>query len=421
MAGVVMFLDVTEQRRYAQEREELLASERAARAEAERASRLKDDFLATVSHELRTPLNAILGYAQLLRHGVMPAHKVSDGLEVIERNARIQTQIIEDILDMSRIVSGKMRLDVQRVELSSVIEAAMDTVRPAADARGIRLIKTLDPLTGPIAGDPSRLQQVVWNLLTNAIKFTPKGGLVQVVLERINSHLEVSVSDNGPGIKPEFLPHVFDKFRQADASTTRKHGGLGLGLAIVRNLVEMHGGSVRVHSEGEGKGATFTVALPVSAVHASPESEERVHPRSPSMGMPLRDRPSLSSVTVLVVDDEPDARELVRRLLEDCGARVTTAGSAQEALDLLDRERVDVLVSDIGMPGEDGYELVRRVRARGPGRQGGVPAAALTAFARSEDRTRALRAGYQTHISKPVEPMELLFAVASLAGKTGSA
>jgi PAS domain S-box-containing protein len=402
-----------------QEREELLVSERAARAEAERASRLKDDFLATVSHELRTPLNAILGYAQLLRQGAVQPHKVSDGLEVIERNARIQAQIIEDILDMSRIVSGKMRLDVQRVELQSVVEAAMETVRPAADAKNIRLIRTVDPLAGPVSGDPNRLQQVVWNLLANAIKFTPKGGRIQIVLASVNSHVEVAVSDNGQGIKSDFLPYVFDKFRQADASMARKHGGLGLGLAIVKNFVEMHGGSVAVKSPGEGQGATFVVSIPISAVHASPEAEDRVHPRSPSPRRPDEDRPSLTSVSVLVVDDEADARELVRRLLEDCGARVMTAGSAEEAIGVLERERVDVLVSDIGMPGEDGYALIRRVRERGPERQGGIPAAALTAFARSEDRTRALKAGYQTHIAKPVEPVELMFAVATLVGKTG--
>jgi PAS domain S-box-containing protein len=411
--------EITARRQAEADREQLLASERAARTEAERASQLKDEFLATVSHELRTPLNAILGYAGLMRRGVIKPSEVPDAVEVIERNARVQAQIIEDILDMSRIVSGKLRLDVQPVDLSAVVDAALDTVQPAADAKGIRLTRAVDPLLGLVSGDPNRLQQVVWNLLTNAIKFTPKGGRVEVALAREGAQVELSVSDNGQGIKLEFLPHVFDKFRQADASTTRKHGGLGLGLAIVRNLVEMHGGTIRAKSAGEGQGATFVMSLPLSAAHASVEADDHASDRPTLEPISSVDRPSLTEVSVLVVDDEPDARELVRRLLEDCGARVALAASTQEALDVLDRARVDVLVSDIGMPGEDGYQLIRRVRARGREGQGDIPAAALTAFARSEDRRRALQAGYQTHIAKPVEPMELVFAVASLAGMTG--
>ena len=410
--------DVTERKAAEQERERLLEAERAARAEAERASRLKDDFLTTVSHELRTPLNAIMGYAQLLRHSALDAD-TAQGLEVIERNARIQGQIIEDLLDMSRIVSGRLRLDVQHVDLQKVIDAAVETVQPAADARSVRLSKAVDPHVGPVNGDPARLQQVIWNLLANAVKFTPKGGRVQVTLARINSHIEIAVSDTGQGIEPDFLPYVFDKFRQADATTTRRHGGLGVGLSIVKNLVEMHGGSIRAQSAGEGRGATFVVSLPLLAVHRSASELPRRHPRSGPVSSAPTDRPSLQGVTVLAVDDEPDARELVRRLLEDFGARVLVAASAEEALSAMDEEKVDVLLSDIGMPKIDGYALLRAVRKREPMQGGQVPAAALTAFARSEDRTRALMAGFQTHIAKPVEPIELVFAVASLARRTG--
>jgi CheY-like chemotaxis protein len=381
---------------------------------------MKDEFLATLSHELRTPLNAILGYAQLLRTGVMGQAELADGLEVIERNARAQTQIIEDLLDMSRIISGKVRLDVQPVNLVDVIEAAVRTVAPAADARGIRMQKILDPLAGPVSGDPNRLQQVFWNLLSNAIKFTPKGGRVQVVLQRVNSHVEVTVSDSGVGIKPEFLPYVFDRFRQADATAARRYGGLGLGLAIVKSLVELHGGSVHAASPGEGRGATFVVHLPLSLLTHDHDSD---HPGAKAVrrpGSPAEQfHANLADVSILVVDDERDARELVRRLLVECDARVLTAASADEALPLLSADhRPDVLISDIGMPGVDGYEFIRRVRALGPDRGGAVPAVALTAFARSEDRTRAILAGYQMHVAKPVEPAELVAVVASLAGRT---
>jgi PAS domain S-box-containing protein len=418
MLGVAV--DITPRKLIEQERDRLLESERAARGDAERASRMKDEFLATLSHELRTPLNAILGYAQLLRTGVMGQAELADGLEVIERNARAQTQIIEDLLDMSRIISGKVRLDVQPVNLVDVIEAAVRTVAPAADARGIRMQKILDPLAGPVSGDPNRLQQVFWNLLSNAIKFTPKGGRVQVVLQRVNSHVEVTVSDSGVGIKPEFLPYVFDRFRQADATAARRYGGLGLGLAIVKSLVELHGGSVRAASPGEGRGATFVVHLPLSLLSHDHDSD---HPGAKAVrrpGSPAEQfHANLADVSILVVDDERDARELVRRLLVECDARVLTAASADEALPLLSADhRPDVLISDIGMPGVDGYEFIRRVRALGPDRGGAVPAVALTAFARSEDRTRAILAGYQMHVAKPVEPAELVAVVASLAGRT---
>jgi hypothetical protein len=356
--------DISERKRATEEREQLLESERAARAEAERASRMKDEFLATLSHELRTPLNAILGWATILRMDATAA-EITEGADVIERNARAQARIIDDLLDMSRIISGKVRLDVQRVELASVLEAAIETVRPAADAKGVRLQAVLDPLALPVSGDPSRLQQVFWNLLTNAVKFTPRGGRVQVLLERVNSHLEASVVDTGEGIAPEFLPYVFDRFRQADASTTRPHGGLGLGLAIVKQLVELHGGSVTAKSAGVGRGATFTVALPLSVLHRSPEADsERRHPGSADASPPdVVASFDLTGVNILVVDDEADARALIARLLQSRNAIVRTAGSASEAFRLLQSEKPDVLISDIGMPGEDGYTLIGRVRA----------------------------------------------------------
>jgi PAS domain S-box-containing protein len=419
--------EVEEKLRLDEEREALLERERAARTEAERASRMKDEFLATLSHELRTPLNAILGWSQVLGGGPVDPDDLAQGLETIERNARAQTQIIEDLLDMSRIISGKVRLDVQRIDLAPVIEAALDTVRPAAAARGIRLLATLDPLARGVSGDPGRLQQVFWNLFSNAIKFTPRGGRVQILLERVNSHLEVSVIDTGEGIRPEFLPHVFDRFRQEDASTARRHGGLGLGLAIVKQLVELHGGSVRAKSAGPGQGATFVVSLPLMAVYSRSDASEveRRHPQAgghAAMVSPPRIDLRLDGLKVLAVDDEADARSLVKRLLEDCGATVRTAGSASEALEAVRAERPDVLVSDIGMPGEDGYSLIRRVRALEAERGGldPIPAVALTAYARSEDRMKAVLAGFQMHVSKPVEAAELLTMVASLAGRAGS-
>jgi PAS domain S-box-containing protein len=404
-----------ERRRNEAAREQLLSSERAARADAERASHMKDEFIATLSHELRTPLNAILGWSQILAQS-QDSRDLSEGLRTIERNARAQTQIIEDLLDMSRIINGKVRLDVQRVDLAPVVQSAVEAVRPAADAKGVRLQVVLDPLAGPVSGDPGRLQQVFWNLLSNAVKFTPRDGRVQVLLERVNSHLEVSVIDTGEGITPDFLPHVFDRFRQADASSTRRHGGLGLGLSIARQLVEMHGGSVRAKSAGLGHGATFTVALPLMPIQGEPApATERRHPRS--AGDPAgRDAcAEIAGVKVLVVDDEPDARALMKRLLEACDARVIVAASAAEAINLLQSQRPDVLVSDIGMPQDDGYALIRQVRALPPQSGGQTPAVALTAYARSEDRVKAVMAGFQHHVAKPVEPAELIAMIASLA------
>ena len=403
----------------------------AARDAAETANRLKDEFLATLSHELRTPLNAILGWATILRRGgAADAEDVEQGLETIERNARAQAQLIDDLLDMSRIISGKLRLDVQPVDPAAFIDAAVETVRPAAEAKDIRLQKLLDPLAGPVAGDPNRLQQVVWNLLSNAIKFTPKGGRVRVMLGRVNSHVEVVVTDSGQGISPEFLPHVFERFRQADATSTRRHGGLGLGLSIVKHLVELHGGTVRADSPGEGHGSTFTVTLPLTVIHTRAGDERmapRAHPTTPrgpaasssaAAAAPDYELVPLGGLRVLAVDDEPDARELIRRLLGGCGAEVRTCASAAEALAALDAFAPDVLISDIGMPGTDGYDFLRQVRARTATVGGRTPAIALTAFARSEDRTRALRAGYIAHVAKPVEPAELIATVASVAGRT---
>ena len=403
----------------AEERQSLLDSERAARSAAERMSEMKDEFLATLSHELRTPLNAILGWSQVLRTRSRDHVDYLKGLETIERNARAQTHLIEDLMDMSRITSGKIRLDIQSLQPVAVVEAALETVTHAAEAKGIRFERLLDPAAGPISGDPGRLQQVVWNLLSNAIKFTPKGGKVQILLERVNSHVEITVADTGIGIRPEFVPHLFDRFRQADASTTRQYGGLGLGLSIVKNLVELHGGTVRVASPGEGHGTTVTLVLPVTVVHRSAGAGERVHPTAPGTTTPGVIAAELAGVRVLVVDDRADARDLVKRVLEDCGAEVFTAATADEAVVLVETHRPDVLVSDIGMPDADGFELLRRVRVLGPGRGGQVPAIALTAFARSEDRTRALRAGFVVHLSKPVEPSELIATVASVSGRAG--
>ena len=410
--------DVTEQRQATEERERLLRSEQAARAEAERQGRLKDEFLATLSHELRTPLNAIVGWSQILQTTRDPTSEdFQEGLQVIARNARAQTQIIEDMLDMSRIISGKLRLDMQRLELADVIAAAVDTVRPAAEAKGIRVQPILDPRVGPISGDPNRLQQVLWNLLSNAVKFTPKAGRVQILVERIESSVKVSVIDTGEGIGPEFLPHVFERFRQADGSTTRRHGGLGLGLAIVKQLVELHGGTIRAQSPGAGKGSTFIVTLPLTEVHPDPIEPPRSDPRRPSgrhvAAMSMKVCEELTGVRVLLVDDEPDARAVLRRLLEDCRAVVSAASGAAEALVLLRTERPDVIVSDIGMPGADGYELIRQVRSLAPGDGGTIPAVALTAYARADDRVRAIVAGFQHHVSKPVEPAELIAMVAS--------
>jgi PAS domain S-box-containing protein len=406
-------VDFTESKKIQADREQTLAAERAAREEAERVGRLKDEFLATVSHELRTPLNAILGWATLLRRLQPGNEDHARGLETIERNARVQGQIIADLLDMSRIISGKVQLDVQAIDLNDVINAALDAVRLSIEAKKLRLRLTLDARAGRVRGDPGRLQQVFWNLLTNAVKFTPSGGRIDIVMERVNSHVEVLVEDSGVGIKPEFLSFVFDRFRQADSSTTRRHGGLGLGLSIVKHLVELHGGSVRVKSGGEGRGATFVVALPISVIH-SEESGRLERPDFSAVDVSTIELPSLAGVRALVVDDQPDARILICRLIEEHGGACIVSESAADALKALGREDVNILISDIGMPDCDGYELIRKIRSLQDARVRNVPAIALTAYARSDDRQRALLAGFQMHVSKPVEPRELVAGIASL-------
>lgn len=398
-------------------RSRLLSSEKLARSEAERANRLKDEFLATISHELRNPLNAILGWAHMLRVGNLTPPNSERAVETIYRNAKSQAQLVSDLLDVSRIISGKLRLDVRTVDLLYIVNAAIDSVRPAVEAKGIRVQTMLDTAAAPISGDADRLQQIVWNLLTNAVKFTPKGGRIQVKVQRVNSHVEIVVSDSGVGISKEFLPYVFDRFRQADASTTRIHGGLGLGLSIVRQLVDLHGGSVSVHSEGEGKGATFTITLPFVGVVGNQKEAESVHPTQGDEILSFEGLPSLQGLKVLVVDDEADTRELIREVLKECGSEVITSHSAEEALVALEQHKPDILISDLGMPDEDGYSLISKIRALPAERGGQIPAAALTAYARAEDRMRVLRSGFQFHLPKPVDSAELVTVVASLAGR----
>ena len=410
---VAIILDITERRKTEAALAESRGKLEAALAEAERANRLKDEFLATLSHELRTPLGAILGWAQILRRGA--SAELLKGLDIIERNARVQTKLIEDLLDMSRITSGKIRLEVHPVQPFVFVDAALETVRPAAEAKGIRLDHALDPEAGPVLGDPGRLQQAVWNLLSNAIKFTPTGGRIRVEVRRIAARVELSVTDTGVGIDPQFLSQVFERFSQADSSVTRRHGGLGLGLSIVKQLVELHGGTVYADSAGKGLGATFTIELPVTT--EGHRAEDRAANDPAPMDLPPVDLEALdlTDVRVLVVDDQPDARALIERLLAECGAQVWSASSAQEALDAMPAARPHVLVSDIGMPGMDGFELVRRIRALGQEHGGCVPAIALTAFARPEDGASALGAGFEMHFTKPVDATRLIAAVASLA------
>jgi PAS domain S-box-containing protein len=408
-------IDITDRRRAEEERERLFKQERAARAEAEEASRLKDEFLATVSHELRTPLTSMLGWVQMLRTGSLPPDKRARALETVERNARSQAQLIEDLLDVSRILAGKLKLDVETLEVGALVEQALESVRPAAEAKSLRIQTVLDS-NGTVMGDSHRLQQVVWNLLSNAVKFTPKGGRVQVLVERRDSSVELTVADTGQGIDPKFLPYVFERFRQAEEGTTRSHGGLGLGLSIVRHLVELHGGTVSAFSAGLGQGASFTVRLPLAVTRRREPSLPPTF-RENAFGGDIQCPPELYGLHVLVVDDEADTREMLRALLEGCNARVTAASSATEALAKLDSALPDILLSDIGMPEEDGYFLIRKIRARPPEAGGDIPAVALTAYVRTEDRTRVLLAGFQSHVPKPVEPLELLAVLASLSGR----
>jgi PAS domain S-box-containing protein len=402
--------DITEGKRIEEERKQILDREKAARARAEEASRLKDEFLATVSHELRSPMNGMLGWLNLIQGGKLDQEGVSQAIDTIERNARSQMRLIEDLLEVSRTIMGKTRLNIGMVDVFSTVKSALDAIRPAADAKAIRLQAILDPMARPISGDPDRLQQVVWNLLSNAIKFTPKGGRVQIILRSRNSHVEIIVADTGQGISQEFLPHVFERFKQASAGSTRKHGGLGLGLAIVRNLVELHGGTVTAESPGEGKGATFTIKLPVMiATEAVPAVEE-------SNGE-FESLPTLTGLYLLVVDDSAEARNLINTVLKQYGAEVLIAGSADEAREILKTSHIDVIISDIEMPDEDGYSFIRSVRTMKHTEN--TPAVALTAYARSEDRKRAIVEGFQFHIPKPVEPSELIAVIASLTGRIG--
>ncbi|HEY4328226.1 MAG TPA: ATP-binding protein [Phycisphaerae bacterium] len=399
-------------RAHLRQRKESLDAERAARIQAQRAGQMKDEFLATLSHELRTPLNAILGWAHILKTSEPSAEDITEGIDIIERNARAQTQIIEDLLDMSRIVSGKIRLQIQTVDLAAVIQAAIDTVRPAADAKRIRL--SLPPESFPaFHGDPSRLQQVLWNLLTNAIRFTPAGGEVKIQFQGTHTQFQIAVVDTGEGIDPDFLPHVFDRFRQADSTTTRHHGGLGLGLAIVKQLIELHGGSVHAASAGKGSGATFTITLPLvsTAVDSHPAPPAPVRD---AVWAPLTNGRNIAGARILVVDDEPDARTVLRRLFESLHATVFDAAFVDQALLLVESEHPHVIISDIGMPGQDGYSFIRRLRALPPERGGTIPALALTAYAREQDRESCLAAGFQEHLSKPFDAAQVIANVSNL-------
>jgi PAS domain S-box-containing protein len=413
-----LVLDVTARKQAEEERARFLAREQTARREAEEANRIKDEFLATLSHELRTPLTAIVGWSHMLSTGNLDPTKYTHAFETILRNAKSQGQLIDDLLDVSRIITGKLRLDAAPIDLRIVINAAVGSVRLAAQAKGIRLQLTLDSEAGQVSGDPQRLQQVVWNLLSNAIKFTPVDGRVDVSLMRSGSFVAIRVSDSGQGIPPEFLPYVFDRFRQADGGSARKHRGLGLGLAIVRHLVELHGGTVQAESEGEGQGATFTAKLPIFAsadgIVIPGNLAQQRHPQvghGDASGDPIR----FDGLRVLIVDDESDARDVMTTILEQTGAEARAVASVQDAMDAWRSWRPDVLVSDIGMPVEDGFTLIRKVRSFSEAEGGQIPAVALTAYVRLEDRSRILSAGYQVHVAKPVEPIELIAAVASLA------
>jgi len=405
---IVTATDIESQKRAEGAYARLVVEERQAREEAQAANRAKDEFLATLSHELRTPLNAMIGWTRMLRTRKLAPDKVGKALETIERNARAQAELIEDILDVSRIITGKLRIEIRAVDLAAIVDAAVESVRPAAEAKQIALGRRIGELAPRLQADPARLQQVIWNLLSNAIKFTPPGGRVGVDVEAADGEVVIRVTDTGRGIHPDFKPFVFDRFRQLDSSSKRAHGGLGLGLAIVRHLVELHGGTVACESAGEGQGATFVVRLPARAgdVQTRAVAGDRVRAFTP--GPPADEGSvSLAGVRVLLVDDEPDARELLTEVLEQYGARVASAASADEALAFIERERPDVVLSDIGLPGEDGYALIGRLRALPPDRGGVTPAAAITAYARSDDARRALAAGYQRHAPKPIQPLAL--------------
>ena len=404
--------DITDQMRLAAERERLLEAERVARGEAERANRVKDDFVAMVSHELRTPLNAILGWTQLMSRGRHDPALIARGLDVVGRNTRLQAQLISDLLDISRIAAGKLELDTRSVDVHAIVRQSVETIEEEARAKGVELVQALDEGTSLVSGDPSRLQQIVWNLLSNAIKFTPQGGRVRVSLRFSGGQAQIEVADTGVGIRSDALPHIFERFHQADRSIARRFGGLGLGLSIVKHLVELHGGDVQATSGGEGLGATFVVSLPLAGGVTEHERRRERQESVEAVG-------GLDAIRLLVVEDEADTLEFLRRLLTTHGATVLTATTAPEALSLVRSEKLDLLISDIGLPEMDGYDLIQSVR-REPSLGRDIPAIALTAHARSEDRTRALRAGYQAHIAKPVEPNELVAMIASFVELTGA-
>ena len=412
---IAILRDISERKATEAERERLLAAEQAARAEAEAANQAKDEFLSILSHELRTPLTPMLLWLRMMRTKKLDEASLACAVDVVERNTQLQVRLVEDILDLSRIITGKFHLDVRTVRLSEIIQSAIDSARPSAELKGVRLDAVFPSGADTISGERPRLQQVVWNLIANAIKFTPKGGRVAVRLEREAGCARITVSDTGKGISADFLPHVFDRFRQADSSSTREHGGLGLGLAIVRHLVELHGGTVRAESPGDGLGATFTVSLPAGDSGVQPEAGAVERP-----GDDVDRVSSLEGVRVLVVDDDPDTREALRTVLEHCHADVVTAASSAEAIAAMDRSSPDVLLCDIGMPDEDGYALLRKVRARGPERGGQTPAVALTAYALDDDRRGALLAGFQAHLAKPADPADLTAVVAALARRGAS-
>ena len=420
---VLVFRDISERKRMERESERLLATAQAAQKEAEQANRLKDEFLATASHELRTPLTAVVGWSRMLRTGKLDAENSARALESIERNATLQTKLIDDLLDVSRIITGKLTLDRRAIEMIQVVSDSVNTVRPAADAKNIVIETSFDAEAGPVLGDSNRLQQVVWNLLSNAVKFTPKNGRIEIALQRVNSEVQVSVGDSGEGISSEFLPYVFDRFSQGDGKTTRPHSGLGLGLAIVRQLVELHGGTVNAQSDGPGHGATFKLRLPVLSLKSVPDSKSSASDFTRTRatvtdGLSIECPPRLDGVRVLVVDDDSDTRQMLKAVLSECQADVITAASAAEAIKEIERQKPDVLVSDLGMPDQDGYELIKQVReTESADNTSRIPALALTAYAKAEDRVRALAGGYQVHLAKPVEPAEFILMVANLAGR----
>lgn len=423
VGAVLVFRDISERTRMEFERERLLAAAQAAQKEAEEANRLKDEFLATASHELRTPLTAVVGWSRMLRTGKLDPENSARALEAIERNATLQTKLIDDLLDVSRIITGKLTLDRRAIEMAHVVSDAVNTLRPAADAKDITIETSFDAEAGPVLGDANRLQQVMWNLLSNAVKFTPKHGHIDVALQRVNSEVEISVCDSGEGISSEFLPYVFDRFSQGDGKTTRLHSGLGLGLSIVRQLIELHGGTVNAHSDGPGRGATFKLQLPVLSVNRGLDGKIAASDLLTRVtdGLSIECPPRLDGVRVLVVDDDADTRQMLKAILSECQADVITAASAAEAFKEIERRKPDVLVSDLGMPEQDGFELIKKVReTESADNTNRIPALALTAYTKAEDRLRALAGGYQVHLSKPVEPAEFVLVVANLAGRVQS-